>query len=91
MIYNHPISKDYKWYISGIYCQLGDYMVPIPPIKGLLREPGNSIDRVSEIRVFPSTLSHDQKKTKKGRMRIPWKYGLFNRDPLFHGDYTLED
>ena len=24
----------YKWYISGIYCQLGDYMVPIPPIKG---------------------------------------------------------
>ena len=34
MIYNHPIGKDYKWYISGIYCQLGDYMVPIPPIKG---------------------------------------------------------
>ena len=27
-IYNPPIGKDYKWYISGIYCQLGDYMVP---------------------------------------------------------------
>ena len=26
--YNHPIGKCYKWYISGIYCQLGDYMVP---------------------------------------------------------------
>ena len=26
--YNHPISKDYKWYISGIYCQLGDYKSP---------------------------------------------------------------
>ena len=24
----------YKWYISGIYCQLGDYISPIPPIKG---------------------------------------------------------
>ena len=33
-------SKVYKWYISGIYCQLGDYMVPTDP----LREPGNSID-----------------------------------------------
>ena len=33
--YRHPIGKDYKWYISGIYyCQLRDYMVPIPPIKG---------------------------------------------------------
>ena len=36
--YNHPIGKDYKWYISGIYCQLGDHISP------LLREPGNSID-----------------------------------------------
>ena len=34
MIYNHPIGKDYKWYISGIYCQLGTYISPIPPIKG---------------------------------------------------------
>ena len=31
---NHPIGKDYKWYISGIYCQLGTYISPIPPIKG---------------------------------------------------------
>ena len=29
----------YKWYISGIYCQLGDYMVPT---YHLLREPGNT-------------------------------------------------
>ena len=27
----HPNNTSY---ISGIYCQLGDYMVPIPPIKG---------------------------------------------------------
>ena len=26
--YNPPEGKDYKWYISGIYCQLGDYMPP---------------------------------------------------------------
>ena len=24
----------YKWYISGIYCQLGDYIYNLPPIKG---------------------------------------------------------
>ena len=24
-------SPSHKWYISGIYCQLGDYMLPIPP------------------------------------------------------------
>ena len=24
----------YKWYISGIYCQLGTYISPIPPITG---------------------------------------------------------
>ena len=24
----------YKWYIGGIYCQLGDYMPPIPPFRG---------------------------------------------------------
>ena len=28
------LGKDYKWYISGIYCQLGDYMPPIPPFRG---------------------------------------------------------
>ena len=27
-LYNPPEGKDYKWYISGIYCQLGDYMLP---------------------------------------------------------------
>ena len=26
--YNPPESKDYKWYISGIYYQLGDYIPP---------------------------------------------------------------
>ena len=26
-------------YISGIHCQLGDYMVPIPPIKGNQKQP----------------------------------------------------
>ena len=26
--YNHSIGKDYKWYISGIYCQLGDSYEP---------------------------------------------------------------
>ena len=33
-----PQLAVYKWYISGMYCHLGDYMVPIPPY---LREPGN--------------------------------------------------
>ena len=27
-LYNPLEGKDYKWYISGIYCQLGDYMPP---------------------------------------------------------------
>ena len=27
-IFHPPEGKDYKWYISGIYCQLGDYMLP---------------------------------------------------------------
>ena len=27
-IFDPPEGKDYKWYISGIYCQLGDYMPP---------------------------------------------------------------
>ena len=27
-IFYPPEGKDYKWYISGIYCQLGDYMRP---------------------------------------------------------------
>ena len=30
----HPIGKEYKWYISGLYCQLGDYIYHLPPIKG---------------------------------------------------------
>ena len=34
-IFHHPIGKDYKWHISGFcYCQLGDYMLPLPLIKG---------------------------------------------------------
>ena len=27
-MFHPPEGKDYKWYISGIYCQLGDYMLP---------------------------------------------------------------
>ena len=27
-IFHPPEGKDYKWYISGMYCQLGDYMPP---------------------------------------------------------------
>ena len=27
-IFTAPEGKDYKWYINGIYCQLGDYMLP---------------------------------------------------------------
>ena len=27
-IFHPPEGKDYKWYISGIYCQLGEYMLP---------------------------------------------------------------
>ena len=33
--YNHPIGKDYKWYISGFLLPIeGLYISPIPPIKG---------------------------------------------------------
>ena len=24
----HPIVPWYKWYVSGLYCQLGDYILP---------------------------------------------------------------
>ena len=27
-IFHPPEGKDYKWYISDIYCQLRDYMPP---------------------------------------------------------------
>ena len=33
-IYKYGSISIYKWYINGIYCQLGDYMPPIPPFKG---------------------------------------------------------
>ena len=46
MIYNPPEGKDYKWYISGIYCQLGDSIT-----YHLLREPGSSIAPI-EFRPF---------------------------------------
>ena len=29
--YNHPIGSIYRLGLPGIYCQLGDYMLPIPP------------------------------------------------------------
>ena len=32
-----PEGKDYKWYISGIYCQLGGLLCHLPPF---LRKPG---------------------------------------------------
>ena len=28
-------GKDYTWYISGIYCQLGDYIIPTTFYKNL--------------------------------------------------------
>ena len=34
-IFHPPKGKDYKWYISGIYCQLGDYMLPTTLYKNL--------------------------------------------------------
>ena len=35
-IFYPPEGKDYKWYISGIYCQLGDYIYIcyLPPFRG---------------------------------------------------------
>ena len=27
-MFDPPEGKDYEWYISCIYCQLGDYMLP---------------------------------------------------------------
>ena len=42
-IYNPPIGKDYKWYMSGIYCQLGDYTSRIPSIKGTRNNHWNCV------------------------------------------------
>ena len=40
-IFHPPEGKDYKRYISGIYCQLGDYILPTT----LLQEPEKSIEK----------------------------------------------
>ena len=44
-IFYPPEGKDYKWYISGIYCQLGDYIY-IYATYHLLGEPETTIDSV---------------------------------------------
>ena len=46
--YITPEGKDYKWYISGIYCQLGDYMPPTSTYH-LLREPKTAIDQIWDL------------------------------------------
>ena len=33
-IFHLPEGKDYKWYISGIFCQLGDGLCHLPPFRG---------------------------------------------------------
>ena len=47
--YNHPIGKDYKWYISGIV--LANWMITCYR-SHLLREPGNSIDNNPLLRPY---------------------------------------
>ena len=37
-------GKDYKWYIRGIYCQLGDDILPYT-VYPLLREPETTMDK----------------------------------------------
>ena len=41
-LYTPPEGKDYTWYISGIYCQLGDCILPN---YHLLQEPQKSIEK----------------------------------------------
>ena len=36
MIYNHPIGSIYHLYTTYSPCLLGDYISPIPPIKGTI-------------------------------------------------------
>ena len=57
--YNPPEGKDYKWYISGIYCQLGDY---VPPTT-LYGNPKKNIDYIANpnnaLRGNPSNLPYN--------------------------------
>jgi len=36
--YNHPIGNMYHLYTTYSPCQLDDYMLPIPPIKGTRKQ-----------------------------------------------------
>ena len=49
-IYNHPIGKDYKWYISGKNCQLWGFYGTYCATHEGLREPGNSWYRSHPLR-----------------------------------------
>ena len=45
-LYTQPEGNIYTWYISGIYCQLGDYMLPTTFYKNL-KKPLNLLYQVS--------------------------------------------
>ena len=59
----------YKWYISGIYCQLGDYISPIPPIKGTR----NSID-YGRYRIESASHGELSSPPDPSRPMVPWKH-----------------
>ena len=55
------LPSGYKWYISGIYCQLGDGLchLPIPPFKGTI---STTIDNHWVLRVFKLRIDPPKKK-----------------------------
>ena len=64
---NPPEGKDYKWYISGIYCQLGDYMPPTT-FYGKQKQPLIYLSNtLPETNGLPQKIGRDT----KGKDRIP--------------------
>ena len=78
-----PEGKDYKWYISGIYCQLGDYMPP--PIKGTRNSYWN---KRGERRCITGVFAHRQWLEIQARRflgktgRFCWRFGNLNHSKL---------
>ena len=96
MIYNHPIGKDYKWYISGIYCQLGDDISPsylprlinIYPQVIVIRLP--SFGQIFEQRVLQLFVAgHGSREDDQGQKHFEtsggesWQEPMVDPDPQF--------
>ena len=84
MTYNHPIGKDYKWYISGIFPANWGIIWYLPPIKGTI---GNSIDQVGRLGGAMITFEANALEVGKGNFAARHEVrGLFDgRGPVGGG------